>query len=747
MIFPPDGVIPMECARPLQHHHRCRSLLRFAVLPAVLLLSAAGLAQAPALSAPPISPEDLKKYSAFLTQFGGLFQKMHAQLQYPPPRNQSRLLPLLPESTIAYAAFPNYGELSHQALTLFQQELKDNSDLRNWWQQGDMATAGPKIVDAVEKYYQLSQYLGDEIVFSAANGGKKEPSFLVLAEVTKPGLKDFLQQLLKDYAGKSRPPVRLFDLAELAAAKESPSANQPAILVRPDFVVGAANLATLRSFNAHLEQRSERFAATAFGQRLAQGYEGGVTLLAGIDLRTILKENPPNPQNQSILQFTGFSDVQYLIWEHNVVEGQPASQLELSFTGPRRGIASWLAAPGPMDGLDFVSPDAMFAVSILLKNPAEIFDDVKGLATASNPNGFASVERSEEQMKLSLRNDVFGRLDGEITLEVDRLTPPNPAWKLLLKTHDGAGLAATLNSVLAASGNAPTESNADGISYYTLTVPAGAKPQEVTYAALDGYLIIASSRDALAEGVSLHRSGGSLAKSSKLQASLPPGKLALMSALFYEDAAAMASLWMRQLPPELAQSVSKSIANSPAAVIAGYGEENALREASRSGGADVGVALVVAAIAIPNLLRARMAANESSAVASIRTVNVAQVTYASTYPQRGFARNLAALGPDSSPPGKHVPSPQHAALIDSDLGNASCTADAWCVKSGYRFRMVAACAQRPCLDFVVVATPVGANTGTRNFCSTSDGVVRFQLAPPLAASVTARGCQSWTPLQ
>ena len=54
----------------------------------------------------------------------------------------------------------------------------------------------------------------------------------------------------------------------------------------------------------------------------------------------------------------------------------------------------------------------------------------------------------------------------------------------------------------------------------------------------------------------------------------------------------------------------------------------------------VAIILIIAAIAIPNLLRARMAANESSAVASIRTINTAEVTYNSTYPTVGFAPNL-----------------------------------------------------------------------------------------------------------
>jgi type IV pilus assembly protein PilA len=58
----------------------------------------------------------------------------------------------------------------------------------------------------------------------------------------------------------------------------------------------------------------------------------------------------------------------------------------------------------------------------------------------------------------------------------------------------------------------------------------------------------------------------------------------------------------------------------------------------------VAIILIIAAIAIPNLLRARMAANESSAVASIRTVTTAEITYQTGYPTVGYAPALVNLG-------------------------------------------------------------------------------------------------------
>ena len=116
--------------------------------------------------------------------------------------------------------------------------------------------------------------------------------------------------------------------------------------------------------------------------------------------------------------------------------------------------------------------------------------------------------------------------------------------------------------------------------------------------------------------------------------------------------------------------------------------------------------LVAAAIAIPNLMRARMAANESSAVGTMRMLIAAQAGYFSNYPDKGYATDLATLGPDPRGPGYQ--SPQHASLIDATLGNPSCTTGAWCSKTGYNFRLTADCrlAAQVCKEFVAVATPI-----------------------------------------
>jgi len=157
----------------------------------------------------------------------------------------------------------------------------------------------------------------------------------------------------------------------------------------------------------------------------------------------------------------------------------------------------------------------------------------------------------------------------------------------------------------------------------------------------------------------------------------------------------------------------------------------------------VAIILIIAAIAIPNLLRARIAANESSAVESIRTVNTAQVTYQSTYPTIGYATTLLTLGP-SAATGCTTPVSTSACLLDWVLANAATNA-----KSGYLFPaadFVTVAGGGINVDYTVYAGPAAVNqSGVRGFCSNSDGVIRFN--NPAAAVNTNAACAALTALQ
>jgi type IV pilus assembly protein PilA len=134
----------------------------------------------------------------------------------------------------------------------------------------------------------------------------------------------------------------------------------------------------------------------------------------------------------------------------------------------------------------------------------------------------------------------------------------------------------------------------------------------------------------------------------------------------------------------------------------------------------VAIILIIAAIAIPNLLRSRMAANEASAVGSVRTINTSQVTFSSTYPNVGFAATLAALGGTSAICAGAGASSANACLLDTVLSLGT--------KSGYIFA-VGGTTGTPIVTYTVNADPVTrGQTGQRSFFSDQSGVIRYNAA-------------------
>jgi type IV pilus assembly protein PilA len=128
----------------------------------------------------------------------------------------------------------------------------------------------------------------------------------------------------------------------------------------------------------------------------------------------------------------------------------------------------------------------------------------------------------------------------------------------------------------------------------------------------------------------------------------------------------------------------------------------------------VAIILIIAAIAIPNLLKSRMAANESSAVGSVRTLNTAQITYQNSCPATGFSASIGELSSGTTCAGG-------ANIIDNVLGSGT--------KSGYTFASVGK-----------TGTPTTQNvTGVRYFYSNETGVIRGNTGG--AASATSQALQ------
>ena len=132
----------------------------------------------------------------------------------------------------------------------------------------------------------------------------------------------------------------------------------------------------------------------------------------------------------------------------------------------------------------------------------------------------------------------------------------------------------------------------------------------------------------------------------------------------------------------------------------------------------VAIILIIAAIAIPNLIRSRMAANEASAVASIRTVNTSEIVYSSTY-TLGFSASLSTLGDGGTPANcvpPAIPVAASSCLIDGALETGT--------KSGYNFAYVPTATAGVNGVYKITGTPISVGaTGQRAFCSNQTVVI------------------------
>jgi type IV pilus assembly protein PilA len=149
----------------------------------------------------------------------------------------------------------------------------------------------------------------------------------------------------------------------------------------------------------------------------------------------------------------------------------------------------------------------------------------------------------------------------------------------------------------------------------------------------------------------------------------------------------------------------------------------------------IAIILIIAAIAIPNLIRARMSGNEAAAATSVRTITTAAVIYSTTY-GNGYPPTLMALGPPAGP----AATCDQADLIDPKLNRAPFQ------KSGYTYSYTGStpvtlgvgCTAPGFNGYLVTAVPmIEGFTGTRSYCSEEPGVIHYDVTGNLMGSAAA----------
>jgi Putative zinc-finger/FecR protein len=454
-------------------------------------------------------------YLALLGELKTL-QKQLGAIPAPGLRYSSSLAKYLPVNTVVYAAIPNVGGTLSEAKRIFEERLSQSEVLRQWWQQQPASHNGAMDA-ALKQISALSQYLGNEIVFSvAATSAHQFSQPLFLAEVIRPGLEAYLQQNV--------PPD----------AKLSISVTDHLIVASPD---SQQVQAVMQSLNG----TAGGFVQTPFFQRIAQSYAIGAGYLLAVDMEQIVPKSVSDAKRVP----PGMENARYLVLERRAIASDDTeTRASLSFAGGRQGMASWLAAPGPMGSLDFVSPDANFAAAAVLKNPLTIVQELISYASQAGSGTAQRLSELEEHLGVKLADDIAAPFGGDVTFAIDGPLVPVPSWKLAAEVYNPEHLRQTIATVIehlnqqagAESGKLLfTNEVVKSRTFYVIQNQS--KPGLAGYFTfVDGYLLAGANEQLLLQAIENRQTGYTLVSSAKFQKQLPADGYTNFSAVIWHDA-------------------------------------------------------------------------------------------------------------------------------------------------------------------------------------------------------------------
>ncbi|HEV2861414.1 MAG TPA: FecR domain-containing protein [Pyrinomonadaceae bacterium] len=491
------------------------------------------------------------RYTQLAAELSGLRKDINARVVRPGVRYSSRFLDLVPEGTVLYAALPNLSQRLADAHRIMQERISQNPALKEWWEHEGQGAGADQIIERVR---QFGAYLGDEVVVSAGLDAKNEPgNVLVLGELKnaaefRPYLEGQIAQLARE--GENGPAIRIVD-DPLAASSQSSGArgkDEIFVWVRNDLFAASPQVEILRQLATTLNNAgANRFVGTPFHARLADIYREGAGLVVAADLEKLVGQVAREEGAEHVEGFRqlGLTSLKHLVIEQKDLNAKTQSRAVLTFNEPRRGIASWLAAPGAMGGLEFVSPDANVATAFVVKEPALLVDDLLGFLETVQPDLRRQLREIEAQQGIDIRRDLAAPLGGEFAFAIDGPLLPTPSWKMILEVDDQAHLQGSLERVverlnawaaLGGKGGLRWENTTEGgRTIYTLR--SADFGLEVNYTFANGYLVVTPSRALLDRALKYRESGNTLLRSSRFKETMPEDGNANFSAILYHDLA------------------------------------------------------------------------------------------------------------------------------------------------------------------------------------------------------------------
>jgi hypothetical protein len=490
---------------------------------------------------------DAERHKALLRELTHLRRVVADAVDHAPPRTSTELLEIAPGDTMIYAAMPNITEDLEEARAAFDQRLASSEVLAQWWQDRVVATgADQQIGELLDRLQPIGEAIGAEAVITVPSSVvHQQGSPLFMAELDDP---ETFRALLAEVVADANSEVTDSTAAILIDDPRTDSAGEAEVLlwVEGNLFAAAGDLETLRQLAVRRDDPGERaFVGTSLHTRLAESYANGVSWLLGVDLAGAIAEATTEmpPEEAAVLQSLGFLDATTLVVERHRDGEWYATNAEVEFSSPRRGVMAWLAEPAPMGSLDFISPNAYVAASAVSMDAADIFDDLLAVVSDTDERAFAEMQIFEEQYGINLREDLAATLGGEGAFALDGPMLPIPSWKLIFEVYDTETLVNTIrqavaevNVELAARGEAEAvleTAESGGRTYYSLSRTG--LDGTVVFTMVDGYLVIAPSRALIEQAIDYRAAGVTLPSSAAFRALLPDNGYTDCSALVYRD--------------------------------------------------------------------------------------------------------------------------------------------------------------------------------------------------------------------
>jgi hypothetical protein len=563
-------------------------------------------------------------YAQTLAALTGLNKEL-SKVQQPGVRNSTHLLDLMPENTVVYAALPNLTATIAESHRIMQERINQNPALRQWYEKEQSDRRGPGMDQVITTVREFGEYLGDEVAVSLAMNEKGEPnSPLVLAELkNSAGFRQFLEQQIAKYAGnpQGRPSLKFVDdpLTATAVAAETGKKSETLYLwINNDLFAASPRLDQLQSLAGVMKSGGSSFKETAFYNRIAQVYKEGAGLVVAANLEQLIAKNKvqmTKGEQGAALNQLGILNLKHFALDQKETDGKTHTRAVLSFN-ESRGIPSWLAEPGPMGSLEYISPDANVVAGFVVKNPVSLVDDLLGVMETVSPDLRKNLDKLQAERGLDIRKDFAAPLGGEFAFAIDGPILPTPSWKMVFEVNDPQHLQQTLERVVTEvnkeaakfgkTGLVWDRAEISGRTYYTLKSADFGLEVNLTY--VNGYMIAGPSRALVERAVRSQEAGYSLLRSSKFTAGLPADGNANFSALFYHNLGPLVQPFADRiassadkLPQEQADAIKKMAADMPPTLAYAYAQGDSITFAANTEGGPFGLS-PASLLGMPNAL-------------------------------------------------------------------------------------------------------------------------------------------------